>query len=167
MNVQLDLILPPVVVGILLLLVLSLNTRMMESQVDHRLQTDMQAYANSAMDAMQERFRDIQTVLAVTDTTLRYVSVDYDTVNVFRRQRDLLFRSLHGGPGGAPDTTVVPARVSDLRFNMILLNPDGPAMLRVRVESRSLATEEVAGSPSRQRGFAEREFYLRNIQFSP
>lgn len=163
MNVQLDLILPPIVVGILLLLVLSLNTRMMESQVDNRLQADMQTFANSAMDAMQERFRDIEEITAISDSTLSFRSITGDSVSVRRAGRNLLLLTYPAGLSPA-DTQEVAARISRVQFTT-LFGANTPPRLRVRVESRSLAAEEVADSPTRQLGFAERDFYLRNLAF--
>ena len=49
MSVQLDLILPPIVIGILLLLILSMNRMMMESSSESLLTQNVQQLANTAL----------------------------------------------------------------------------------------------------------------------
>lgn len=163
MSAYLDLLIPPIIVGILILTILSLNTRMMESQIDARLTNEMQQYANAALSAIQEELREVDTIVSVTDTTFSYLTAARDTVRIFRLNRNLMLRARNAA-GGAADTTVYPARLTDLRFNTVLLGPGGPTLLRVRVESESIGAEQLSNSPSRQRAFAQRDFYLRNIE---
>lgn len=162
MSTYLDLLIPPVIVGILILTILALNTRMMESQIDTRLTNELQQYANAALSAVQEEVRELEDVVAITDTTFSYITAARDTVRIFRQGRDMMIRT-RSSAGGAADTTVYPARLTDLRFNTVLLGPGGPTLLRVRVESESIGAEQITASPSRQRAFAQRDFFLRNI----
>lgn len=162
MSTYLDLLIPPVIVGILILTILALNTRMMESQIDTRLTNEMQQYANAALSAVQEEVRELEDVVAITDTTFTYITATRDTVRIFRQGRNMMIRTRNAA-GGAADTTMYPARLTDLRFNTILLGPSGPTLLRVRVESESIGAEQMTSSPSRQRAFAQRDFFLRNI----
>ncbi len=163
MSTYVDLLVPPVIVGILILAILSLNNRMIESQVDSRLTNEMQQYANAALSAIQEELREVETVISITDTTFSYLNANRDTLRFFRQDRDMLLR-FRSAAGGVADTTFFPARLTDLRFNTVSLGPSGPTLLRVRVESESVAAEQVSGSPYRQRAFAQRDFYLRNIE---
>jgi hypothetical protein len=162
MSTYLDLLIPPIIVGILILTILSLNTRMMESQIDTRLTNEMQQYANAAMSAIQEELREVDTVISLTDSTFSYLNATLDTVRIFRQGRDLMLRS-RSSAGGAADTTMFPARLTSLRFNTVPLGPSGPTLLRVLVESESIGSEQMSGSPYRQRAFAQRDFFLRNI----
>ncbi len=163
MSAYLDLLIPPIIVGILILTILTLNNRMMESQIDSRLTNEMQQYANAALSAIQEELREVETVVSITDTTFSFLNANRDTLRFFRQDRDMLLR-FRSSAGGSADTTVYPARLTDLRFNTISLGPSGPTLLRVRVESESIAAEQVSVNPSRQRAFAQRDFYLRNIE---
>jgi len=162
MSAYLDLLIPPIIVGILILTILSLNNRMMESQIDARLTNEMQQYANAALSALQEELREVETIVSLTDTTFSFLNASRDTVRIFRQGRDMLLRT-RPSAGGVADTTLFPARLTNLQFSTILVGPSGPTLLRVRVESESIGTEQLAGSPSRQRAFAQRDFYLRNI----
>jgi hypothetical protein len=162
MSTFLDLLIPPIIVGILILTILSLNNRMMESQIDTRLTNEMQQYANAALSAIQEELREVETIVSLTDTTFRFLNASRDTVSISRQGRDMLLR-IRPSFGGIADTTVFPARLTNLQFNTILVGPSGTTLLRVRVESESIGTEQLAGTPSRQRAFAQRDFYLRNI----
>lgn len=163
MSTYLDLLIPPIIVGILILTILSLNTRMMESQIDARLTNEMQQYANAALSAVQEEIREVESVIAVTDTTFSFLTATRDTVRIFRMGRDMMIRTRNVA-GGSADTVVYPARLTNLRFNTVLLGPSGPTLLRVRAESESIGAEQLTSSPSRQRAFAQRDFYLRNIE---
>ncbi len=136
---------------------------MMESQIDARLTNEMQQYANAALSAIQEELREVDTVVSLTDSTFSFLNASRDTVRIFRQGRDMKLR-VRPSVGGAADTTSFPARLTDLRFNTVLLGPSGPTLLRVRVESESIGAEQLSGSPARQRAFAQRDFYLRNIE---
>lgn len=162
MNIQMDLILPPIVIGMLILLILTLNNTMMESQNSNRLAHEMQSFANNTIQLLQEELREIQTVVVAADTLLRYVTFTNDTVSVFRTNRNLTFQ--RRVPAGTVTLTQVPARLTDIRFTMFTLGGvDGPPFLRVRVETASVENEEVSGTPGSLRAFAEKDFYLRNI----
>jgi len=163
MNAHLDLILPPIIVGILIVIIITINTRMMESQVESRVTHEMQQFANASLSVLQEEIRDLGSVIAITDSTLRYLSSTNDTVSIFRINRDLMIRRRVFG-GGAADTSVYAARLSSLRFTIFSLGSNGATMLRVRVESRSTGAEQLDNSPTNFLAFAERDFYLRNLQ---
>ena len=162
MNVQLDLILPPIVIGSLLLLILGLNQMMMESQTGNRLNMEMQTFANTTLLVLQEELRDVHDVLGITDSTLVYNTPNLDTVRIVRQGREMhLIRS--NISTSLQDTTRYASRLADLRFTLFLLDGVGPAMLRVRVETESTPEQEVGVRTARYRSFAERDFYLRNL----
>jgi hypothetical protein len=97
---------------------------------------------------------------------LVYQTPALDTVRIRRDVRDLIFiRS--DSDGAPPDTTRINARLANLTFNHFLLNGTGPSMLRVRVETESTVDQEIGGTQARYRAFAEREFYLRNLDLDP
>ena len=135
----------------------------MESQLDARLTNEMQQFANAALSAIQEEIREVELVTSITDSTFSYLNASRDSVKIFRTDRDLLVRT-RSSAGGVADTVFYPARLTNLRFNTVLLGPSGPTLLRVLVESESIGTEQILSSPSRQRAFATRDFYLRNIE---
>lgn len=163
MNVQLDLILPPIIIGMLMLMIVGINQMMMESQTGNRLNYEMQNYANSTLLMLQEEFRDVADVVAISDSSLTYLNNDADTIRVFRSDRELLL--LRTPVGGAVDTTRVRAFVADIRFTLFLLAVDGPTMLRVRIETESSPDMELGTATMRNRAFAERDFFMRNLDF--
>ena len=162
MSSYLELLLPPIVVGVLILMIVSLNHRMMESQVDARLTSEMQQYANAALSAIQEEVRSVQVLGTVSETEISFVSTANESVRIYRNGRDLLVMK-QPLPQGAAKTTAYPARLSDIRFGIVEVDSSGPTLLRVYVESESTTGEKVASSPFRQRAYAQRDFYLRNI----
>jgi hypothetical protein len=166
MNVQLDLILPPIVLGILLMLIVSLNRMMMESQTGNRLYHEMQLFANTALLVLQEELRDVNEVVTINDSSLVYLTPNLDTVSIRRDHRDLLL-IYNDAAGGLADTSRISARLANLTFNQFLLNGTGPMMLRVRVETESSVDQEIGGTLVRYRAFAERDFYLRNLDLAP
>jgi hypothetical protein len=161
MNVQLDLILPPIIVGMLILMIMGVNQMMMESQIGNRLNIDMQNFANSTMVMLQENLRDVQDVVAISDSTLTYTSATSDTVRIERENRDLLM--IRRPVSGATDTLRFNSNLADIRFTLFLLAMDGPTMLRVRIETESAANMQISTATNTYRAFAERDFYLRNL----
>lgn len=162
MSVQLDLILPPIVIGILLLLILSMNRMMMESSSESLLTQNVQQLANTALLVVQEELREVQAVIGSTDSTLTYADVNQDTVRMLRLDRDLaLIRT--NMTTSLVDTTLIPAKVTNLRFNLFQLDGTGPFMVTVQITSESLARDGVGTGAPRFRAIASRDFYLRNL----
>jgi hypothetical protein len=144
-------------------MILSLNTRMMESQVDARLTGEMQQYANAVLSAIQEEVRSVDDIVSLSESEIRFVSTNKETVKIFRYGRDLKIEKTTS-PQGTPQTKTYPARLSSIKFDIVDIGEEGQTLLRVFIESESNASEKVATSPSRQRAYAQRDFYLRNVQ---
>lgn len=165
MNIQMDLVLPPIIVGTLILLILGLNRLMMESGSDARLSKDMQQFANTALLVLQEELRDLDTIVSITDSTLTYRAVNTDTIRIFQDDREMiLLRS--NAPASLQDTTRYAVRLANLRFVLTQLDITGPFMLNVTVTSESLPQEAAGINPPRYRAFATRDFYLRNLDLN-
>jgi hypothetical protein len=162
MSHLLDLILPPIIVGMLLIMIVSLTGRMTESQIDARLNGEMQQFANVALSALQEELRNVEEIDAISATELRYQSVDGDLVSITHQGRDILV-SIKRPNVSLPEIKRFPARLTSIRFEEIQLHAEGPKLLRVYVECESVANEKMTNSPSRQRSYAQRDFLLRNI----
>lgn len=162
MSIQLDLVLSFIVVGTLILLILGLNRLMMESNADARLSQEVQTFANTTLLILQEELRDLQILLNITDSTITYRTVNMDTIQISRDQRDLMVRKFNSTTA-LQDTTMFPARLSDIQFNVFQVGGTGPSMLNVRVTSESLPQEGIGLNPPRYRAFATRDFYLRNL----
>ncbi len=158
----LDLILPPIIVGMLLLMIVSLTGRMSESQIDARLNGEMQQFANVALSALQEELRHVDEIESISESELRYQTIDGDLVSITHQGRDLLVSRKRPNVN-IPEVMRLPARLTAVRFQMIQLQANGPNLLRVYVESESVANEKQTNSPSRQRSYAQRDFFLRNI----
>jgi hypothetical protein len=158
----LDLILPPIIVGMLLLMIVSLTGRMTESQIDARLNGEMQQFANVALSALQEELRHVDEIEAISESELHYQTIDGDLVSITHQGRDLLVSRKRPNVI-IPEVVRFPARLTAVRFQMIQLQANGPNLLRVYVESESVANEKMTNSPARQRSYAQRDFFLRNI----
>ena len=159
MNIQLDLILPPIIVGILIVLIIRVQTSMMDNQVESRLFYELQSKANSCLLVIQQEIRDVKSIIEVTDLMLNYVSVDSDTIQIYRSGQNLTIHRISG----------VDATVESISHPLQLLNLEyswsDPAngILRISVETASNEEDEVGTKTQRYRAFAEKEFFLKNL----
>jgi hypothetical protein len=160
MNVQLEIILPPVILGILTLLIFSVNAFIMESSVENRLNNDVQTFAVSTIDVLHEEFRTLRDVHlpGVSDSTFSFINADSDTVFVRRDGNRMVIR--YGRVNGNPEEVHFPGRITELRFNAQPGN-----FLRISVSSESDIRQHARRSDRTEpvRGFAERSIYLRNL----
>lgn len=161
MNIQLDLVLPPIIVGVLLMLILSMNRMMMESQTSNRLSYHMQTMANTTVQVLNEELRDLWTTdeTALPDSALTYISIDRDTVSIYKLDTDMIIRRVSFETGLA-DSVIYGLFLSDLRFSWA---NQALGILRIRVEMESDEDMELSGTPVRFRAFAEKDYYLRNL----
>jgi hypothetical protein len=136
---------------------------MIESQMDARLTGEMQQYANAALAAIQEEVRNVDDIVSISETEIRFVNTNNESVKIFRLGRDLKIERMMAQQS-VPLTKSYPARLSSIKFNIVDAGANGPILLRVYVESESTANEKVATSTTRQRAYAQRDFYLRNVE---
>lgn len=172
MGVQIDLIIPPVIVGLLVILVFQLNSFIMETSRDNQLTNDMQTFSETASRVIQEELKMANQIVrpsdpSAPDSILRFVSVTTDTVTVQRSGRAIeIIRKSSSSPS-IPDTILYDLSLSSLRFDLER-KPAGepiPYYLNVEIETESDPSHhaKVQGDIETVRAFAENEIYLRNV----
>jgi len=167
--VQADLIIPPIIVGLLIILIFRVNAFIMETSVDTRLNNDVQMYAETAATVLQEELRKISGNLSLESDTLRFDNTDHGRTRITRNQRSL--EIIHENPLPAdpdslhPDTLIFPLHLIDLQFTFEPQNVSYPDFIRIRVETESHPGQHVRFRNEEQtvRAFAERRLLMRNV----
>ncbi|TVP98968.1 MAG: hypothetical protein EA359_17615 [Balneolaceae bacterium] len=167
MGVQIDLIVPPVIIGLLIILLFRINAFMLETSTDSRLINDVQTKADIAIDIIQEELRGLDGgQITISVDTLRFTkflagsglpSQSYDIVRDNNNgQLKIFFQNLITG---VPDSTVYDLNLSSIDFSMPAAH-----LLRVRVQAESRAEQHVRfrNDTNVIRSVAERDFFLRH-----
>jgi len=191
MGLQLDLILPPIIVGMLIIIIFRVNSFMMDSSIDNRVFNDMQSFAETSTVVIDDLLRIAKSVNNPDDFE------DVDICNNFRKQdgsadtncsdelefittnnykitieRDedentIVMSSIEvdsdGNEIGSVTETIYPLYVSKLEFQHKTSSPD---FISYKVETESNPDHHVQNSSDDQKtvkGFAERKIFLRNL----
>lgn len=147
MAVQFDLITPVVILGILMLMVVTMQSFMQESSAETRIINQNQAEINIAMQILQEEIKGLTEISAVTDTTFRYVTAALDTILLFRQGENLAIR--RRSQGNPADTMFVNVGLTAIQISVQSDGGLAPFFLRLRLDAANSATQ--------------RDFYLRNL----
>lgn len=175
MGIQIDLILPPIVVGLLIILIFRLNAFIMETSTDNRLNNDMQTFAEVASTVIQEEVKmatDIKKPVGANnpDGLLKFfVSSRKDTVWIQKTGKNLeIIRQSSIAPS-IPDTVIYPSSLSLLEFELNRKPGDNPIKaphyLKVKIQTESNPNQHASmrDLDKTVMGFAENEIYLRNV----
>lgn len=172
MGVQIDLIIPPIIVGLLVIVVFQLNSFIMETSLDNQLTNDMQTFAELSSRLIQEEVKRADQIItpadpAIPDSILQFVSVTTDTITIQRSGKNLEIISKSSISPSVPDTIIYPSSLSSLRFDLER-KPAGepiPYYLNVEIQTESDPDQhaKVQGDIQTVRAFSENEIYLRNI----
>ncbi|TVP98971.1 MAG: hypothetical protein EA359_17630 [Balneolaceae bacterium] len=162
-----DLIIPPIIIGLIIILIFRVNSFIMESSADNRLYTDVQTFAEVAATVIQEELRTLDHFVQVQQDSIRYVTTLRDTVSMTRNGRNIeiiRYDMINAGY----DSVMVPASLSGIQFTLEPQAAAVPTFLRVRVETESEPGQHVRFRNDVQtvRAFSERRFFLRNIAVS-
>lgn len=175
MGIQIDLIIPPIIVGLLIIVIFRLNAFMMETSVDNRLNNDMQMFAEVASTIIQEEVKMIGKIVRpvnpdIPDTVLVFVVENIeDTVRVQRSGRNLEIIRKSGIPPSIPDTLIYPSSLSALEFDLERKPGDNPLKdphylnVKVQTESNPDHHASMKDLDKTVMGFSKSEFYLRNV----
>ncbi|MEX0905424.1 MAG: hypothetical protein WD604_10745 [Balneolaceae bacterium] len=165
MAVQMDLIVPPAIMGFIIILVFSVNSFILETSVDNRLIYEMQNFADVSVVLLQDELRSLKSIEELTDSTLRFTSTDEETISIYREGRNLNI-ARHSTVTSVSDTLAHAARLASLSFTPQELVGSVPTLLHVRVVTESTADQQVgADNGNRIRAYAEKQVYLRNIYY--
>jgi hypothetical protein len=164
MAIQFDLIIPPVIVGILTIILFNIHSFMMETSVDNRLNNDMQTFADLATTTLQEELRMIDQIVEFNPDNLRFVTTNRDTVGIRRINRYIEITRFDAATAGR-DTLIVSANLSNLNFQLEPVGSPTPSFLRVQVETESRPEHHASlrNTDKTVRAFSERRLFLRNV----
>lgn len=161
MNITIDIVLPPIIVAMLTAMILTTNSLILDSTVENRLTYQLQNFANTDLEIIEQEVRGLQNVISASGSKLRFVKFNRDTVHIYRDGRDMLVATDFAS-ASPNDTTNYPARLGDLQFDV---GPSG-IMLNVSVTTESRPEQEVSTDDEPSRGFAQKQIYLRNLHMS-
>ena len=187
MGVQLDLILPPIIVGLLIILIFRVNAMMMDSSVDTRLTNDVQTHSNLIADIIQEELRGLITYDEDqfdgnhTSEEFEFVKIIPDpsqgsilvNVRIERDERNLIIYRDVDPITEDSEKTVIPSQMSNLRFSLPTEPPDDeeegvgeviPNLIHFHIETESNPEHHVRFRDDKPtvKAVSEREVYLRN-----
>jgi hypothetical protein len=191
MGVQLDLLLPPIIVGMLIIIIFQVNSFMMDSSIDSRVYNDMQSFAETSTVVLDDLLRRAKSVNNPDDFE------DDDICNNFRKQdgsadtncsdelefittnnfkvtikKDddenniLISRVILDADGNeisGVNTRVYSLYVSKLEFQH---KTSSPNFISYKIETESNPDHHVqqgADDEKTVKGFAERKLFLRNL----
>lgn len=172
MGIQLDFVIPPIIVGLLVILLLRINSFMMETSVDNRVTNDMQTLADVTTKVLQEELRTADFIInpsnpAIPDSVLKFVSLSSDTVLI--KKSGLALQIIHIDPvSSSSDTISYPSNLSSISFD---LEPDTvatPYFLNIKVETESLSEDHASMRDLGKtvKAFSENQIYLRNVHLN-
>ena len=168
MNISLDLILPPVILGILITMIVSANILMMESSIENQSTHHLQATANNAVLIIQEEIKYLKRIESANGSLLEFVekiSDASDSVDVQIFKEDEYLKVIRTPQGGASNTQNYFLRLDDLIFEETVHGTTSAPFLRVTVISISSTSQQV-NAETRYRASAERSIYLKNLHAS-
>ena len=166
---NLDIVLPSIIVGIIVTMILGFQMLIMESSVESRLQTEVQANSSQALEIIREEMRGVHEILSPPDNSLVFSTFTGDSVMVSRSGRNLVIQRYSVN---TQTTTSVehPLNLTDLQFST---QPDSMPhelanFIRVFVETSSRPEQQVASrrssnaSNSKSKSSAQTDFLLRH-----
>lgn len=166
MGIQIEYLVPPIIVGLLILLIFRVNAFIIESTTDNLIQGEIQTSSTLALEVIGEELRGLDRVIAQPDSVLRFVAFNGDSVLVRRSDRnmEIIRKSI---AAGQPDTTSYALNLTDLSFSS---QPDTVVytyanFIRVNVETTSLEKKHARfrGNDNRTvRSRAQKEIFLRH-----
>jgi hypothetical protein len=169
MGVQIDLIIPPVIIGLLIILIFRVNAFMVESSIDNRLNNDMQEFADLTGILIQEELRTLSSYDSDTlpDTTLRFVNLAGDSVFVNKNNRNLEIVRVNPNTM-ASDTTMYPSHLQSLYFTAEPDSVINPHFIRIRIETESQSENHARfrNHVNTVKAFSEKQIFLRNLAAS-
>ncbi|MCC5942371.1 MAG: hypothetical protein JJU37_12600 [Balneolaceae bacterium] len=181
MVAQLDLIIPPVIVGLLIILIFRVNAFMMDSSVDTRLSNDVQMHADLIADIIQEELRGAANsdILMSSPGTIQADSLDFVrsvvdvssgllplNVRIKRDERNLVIYRDFDPIEQSSDNIVYGSQISSLEFRMATDRDNNiiPNVIHFRVVTESDPAHHVRFRDDDKvvRAVAEREIFLRH-----
>lgn len=166
MSVILDYLIPPIIAGLLILMIFRLNAFMMESQVDNRLSNEMQTFSELAATIIQEELKSANDIVTLTEHSIVYDTINDIRVTMERDDQQLVIKKVN-------QTTLEeiiiehPIYLSSLEFTAepvgVPLNHIRFINVKLRAESNPIAHVNFNGDVQTAKAFSQRQIFLRNV----
>ncbi|RNC84527.1 MAG: hypothetical protein ED557_05990 [Balneola sp.] len=168
MNVSYELIIPPVILGILIMMVVSSNVLLVNSSVENQSTYHIQSNANNAVMLIQEEIKYLQRIKTANGSVLEFVEKTSDTsdstdVRIYKQNEYLIIERTPDG--GSITTQDYFLRLNSITFEETVHGTTSAPFLKVVVETITSSSEQV--DPDRQfKASAELSIYLKNLHVS-
>ena len=166
MNATLDLLIPPVILGILITMIASANLLMMESNIENRATHHLQTTANNAVSIVQEEVKYLKRLESANGSFLEFVekvSSTSDSVDVqIYKQDDYLKVVRTPQSGGASTTQSYYLKLESIDFEETVHGTASAPFLKVTAITISSLAEQT-DDDKRYRATAQRNIYLKNL----
>ncbi len=183
MGIQADIIIPPIIIALLIIMIFRVNVFIMESSADNRLNNDMQTLAETAATVLQEEIKvlfqiipniidneeegegSINAIEEITignltiSNTFQFINFNQVNVRITREERNIVIERCDEGDC---NTEMYALNLSDLQFIRDNTNPNF-VRLRVRTESQPEHHVHFRNNTQTVQGFDERNLFLRNL----
>jgi hypothetical protein len=166
MAILLDKLVPPIIVGLLIIMIFRLNAFMMESQVDNRLSNEMQTFSELAATIIQEELRSANSIVSITTNSVEYDNNEGVRVTMERIGDQLVITKTNQVTS---EEIIIehPTYLSSLEFvaepSSVPLDQIRFLNVRLSAESNPLAHVNFNGEVQTSKAFSERQVYLRNV----
>ncbi len=168
MNVTYELIIPPVILGILITMVVSANVLLVNSTVENQSTYHVQTNANNAVMLVQEEVKYLQRIKTANGSVLEFVektssTSDSTDVRIYKQNEYLIVERTPSG--GSKTTEDYFLRLDSITFEETVHGTTSAPFLKVVVETVTTTSEQV--DPDKQfKASAELSIYLKNLHVS-
>jgi hypothetical protein len=166
MAILLDKLVPPIIVGLLIIMIFRLNAFMMESQVDNRLSNEMQTFSELASAIIQEELRSANHIVTLTENSITYDDINGIRVIMERVDHQLVITKIDP----ITQDEIVTEHATYLSSLEFTPHPIGAPLeqirfLQVRLSAESNPETHMKFNSDIQtaKAFSERRVYLRNV----
>jgi len=159
MSVLLDVVSSAIIAGIIILLLVNIQSTMLESNVENRILQEMQGIADVTAKLIQEDVKRLVEFKELTDTTIRFKNTDEEIITFERSGKSLrIYREFPDGSD--PVERLENVFLQSLQFETVNLPGASHALLRIRVLSE---IENVINESGNLIALAQRDVLLRNL----
>ncbi len=159
MSVLLDIVSSAIIVGLIVLLVLNIQSTMVESNVENRILQELQGIASVTVDLIQEDIKNLVEFKELSDTTIKIKNTDGEILIFERVDKSLrLYREFPDG--SEPVERLENVFLQSLHFETLNLPGASHALLRIRV---TCEIENVMNESGNLLAAAQRDVLLRNL----
>lgn len=159
MSALLDVVSSAIIAGIVILLLVNIQSSMLESNVENRMVQELQGIADVTVKLIQEDIKRLVEFEELTDTTIRFKNTDEETITLERVDKSIrIYREFPDG--SEPVEQLENVFLQSLQFETVNLPGASHALIRIRVVCEIEDTFEQTNSLI---AFAQRDVLLRNL----